>query len=255
MPEPADKLWWYRTAPREPLVSHDRLRSIRRERTRDALACLALSALCFSQARSETLFLAGWDFYSRVPLGAPTLLALVLNIFALTAVGVLGVQAIRHVRRPAWRRLAAVAAAATLLISLNYARITYETVDRWTNAIGRPGLLALVVLMLAASLRWPRPALRAIRGFALLVSPLALLTLAHALWMCVELAGGPVWRGPADLLTFTHLREDLLGQHVQLVEHEALRHARPLHAHDQVVDAGRAVQPENRVGDWFCPHC
>ena len=196
MPEPADKLLWWSTSagPPEPMVSSDRRRAIRRQRTRDVLACLSLSALCFSQARSETLFLTGWDFYSRVRLGAPTILALMANILALAAVGVLGVQAIRLSQRLAWRRLAAVAAAATLLISLNYARITHETVDGWTDAIGRPGLLAFVVLMLAASLGWPRPALRAIRGLALVSSPLAVLALAHALWMFLEVAAGPVWR-------------------------------------------------------------
>ena len=170
---------------------------MRRQRTRDVLACFSLSALCFSQARSETLFLTGWDFYSRVPLGAPTILALIANISALAAIGVVVVEAIRRVRRPAWRRLAAVVAAATLLIALNYARITHEMIERWTDAIGRPGLLALVVLMLAASFGWPRPALRAIRGFALAVSPLAILALTHALWMFLEVAGGPKWR-PVD---------------------------------------------------------
>ena len=71
MPEPSDKLWWYRSADAPaPLIPRDRWWSPRREHRLDALACLALSALCFSQARSETLFLTGWDFYSRVPLGA-----------------------------------------------------------------------------------------------------------------------------------------------------------------------------------------
>lgn len=198
----ADQLWWYRDA-REPVppAPPDRLRSTRRERTVDALACLSVSALCFSQARSETLFVADWGFYNRVPLGAPVLVALVLNIVGLAAVGFLGVQAIRRVRRPAWRRLAAVAAAATLLIALNFARITHETVGRWTDAIGRPGLLALAVLVLAASLGWPHRALRVIRGLALIASPLAVLTLGHALWMFLEVAAGPVWRqvDPAPL--------------------------------------------------------
>jgi hypothetical protein len=184
-----------------PPVSHDRLRSTRRRHALDALACLSLSTLCFSQARRETLFRVDWDFYTRVPLGAPALVALVLSIVALAAVGFLGVQAIRRVRRPAWRRLAAVAAAATLLISLNFARITHETVGRWTDAIGGPGLSALVVLMLAASLPWPHLALRVIRGLALVVSPLAVVTLGHALWMFLEVAAGPEWRwvDPAPL--------------------------------------------------------
>src|SRR2546423_46880 len=60
---------------------------MRRQRTRDVLACLSLSALCFSQARSETLFLTGWDFYSRVPLGVPTILALTPALGRFRAVG------------------------------------------------------------------------------------------------------------------------------------------------------------------------
>jgi hypothetical protein len=69
-----------------------------------------VSTLCFSQAGRET-FRVDWDFYNQVPLGAPTLLALTLNIVALAAGGLLGVQAIRRARGPAGR-LAAVAAAA-----------------------------------------------------------------------------------------------------------------------------------------------
>src|SRR5262249_33572779 len=44
-------------------------------------------------------------------------------------------------------------------------------------------------------------------------------------------------------------REDFLRQHLQLVEGEALRHARPLHAHDQVVDPRLPVQVENLPGN------
>jgi hypothetical protein len=198
----ADRLWWFGGAgePPRPVV-HDRRRANRRACTLDAVACLALSTLCFSQARTETLFRADWDFYNRVPLGAPALGALGLNILALAGVGFLSAQALRRLRPPAWRRLAAVAAAAALLISLNFARLTHETVGRWAEAIGRPGLLALVVLALAASLGWPQGALRVIRGVALVASPLAAATLAHALWMFLELAAGPVWRviDPAPL--------------------------------------------------------
>ncbi len=190
----ADRLWWYRDVRQPaPPVSPDRRRSIRRERLVDALACLSLSTLCFSQARTETLFIGDWDFYNWGPLKTPTLVALILNIVALAAVGFLGVLTIRRLRRPAWRRLAAVAAAATLLLSLNYARLTHETVGRWTDAVGGPGLLAVVVLLLAASLGWPRLALRTIRRLALVASPLAVVTLAHALWMFLEVAAGPVW--------------------------------------------------------------
>jgi hypothetical protein len=197
----ADQLWWFRDA-RQPLppVSRSRWRSIPRARAVDALACLAVSTLCFSRAGRETLFRGDGGFYNQVPLGAPTLLALMLNIVALAAGGFLGVQAIRHARGPACR-LAAGVAAAMLLIALNYARITHATVISWTDAIGHAGLLAVVVLVLAASLAWPRRALKAIRGVALVASPLAVLTLAAVLWMFLEVAAGPVWRraDPAPL--------------------------------------------------------
>jgi hypothetical protein len=198
----ADQLWWYRDLRQpEPPLPPDHRGARRRELTLDALACLALSTLCFSQARRETLFIDDWGFYNRVPLGAPVLMALVANIVALAALGFMGVQAIRRVQGSAWRRVAAVVAAATLLIALNFARITHETVDRWTAVIGRPGPLTLAVLVLALSLAWPARALRVIRGLALIASPLAVLTLAHALWMFLEVAAGPTWRriDPAPL--------------------------------------------------------
>jgi hypothetical protein len=176
------------------------LRFDRRARGADALACLALSMLVFSRALSETLF-GGWNFYNRVPLGSPVLMALLLNIVGLAAVGFLAVQAIRRVRRPVWRRVAAAGAAATVLVALNLARMTLDTTDRWTDAIGHRGLLALAVLILAAALAWPREGLRAMRRAALVLSPLAVLTLGLALWMFFEVSAGPVWRlvDPAPL--------------------------------------------------------
>jgi hypothetical protein len=168
--------------------------AIRRRDALDALACLALSVLCFSQASSETLFRADRQFHDRFPLGAPTLVALILDVVALAAAGLLGVQAIRRLRRPWARRLAAVAAAAAMLVALNFARITYGALGGWTDSIGGGVLLALAAAALAASLAWPGPALRAVRRAALLAAPLAILTLVHALWMFLELAAGPVWR-------------------------------------------------------------
>src|SRR5262245_42238144 len=198
----ADQLWWYRDLRQSaPPVPSDRVRPSRRELTLDALACLAVSSLCFSRARSETLFLSVWGFYNRVPLAAPVLAALLLNLVGLAAIGFPTVPPIRRAPGPAWRRLAAVGAAATIMIALNFVRIAHETVERWTDAIGRPGLLALTVLILAASLGWPERALRVIRRLALIASPLAILTLAHALWMFLEVTAGPMWRwvDPAPL--------------------------------------------------------
>jgi hypothetical protein len=147
------------------------------------------------------LFQPSWDFYHLMPLRAPALAAFLLNVVGLAAVGVLGVQWIGRAQRPVWRRLIAVAAAAIFLVSLNYARITHETVSRWTDFIGRPGMMALVVLVLAASVRRPQPALRVIRGLAMVISPLAFVTIAFALWMFLEAAAGPEWRwvDPAPL--------------------------------------------------------
>ena len=198
----AERLWWFRDA-REPLppARSRRLPWLRRKHTLDAIACLSLSTLWFSQARSEMLFRPGWDFYAATPLRAPALVAFTLNIAALAVFGFLGAQWIRRVRRPVWRRLAAGAAAVALLAALNFARVTHETVSRWTDVIGRPAMLALVVVILAASLCWPPPALRVIRGVALVASPLAIATIALTLWMFLELSAGPTWRwvDPAPL--------------------------------------------------------
>src|SRR5205823_12147233 len=42
-----------------------------------------------------------------------------------------------------------------------------------------------------------------------------------------------------------HLGKHLCGQHVQFIENEALWHAGPLHAHDEVIDARAAVTREH----------
>ena len=197
----ADKLWWYRDVRHPaPPARGARWRAARRRLALDALACLSVATLCFSQARRENLFRVDWDFYNLVPLGAPTLLALVLNITALAAGGFLGALAIRRARGLA-RRLAAVGAAAMLLISLNFVRMAHESIARWTDAIGYAGLLAVGVAALGASIAWPGPALRGIRRVALVASPLAVVTLAGAMWMLFEVAAGPVWRAvdPAPL--------------------------------------------------------
>lgn len=194
-PSGADKLWWFRSAdePRLRALRARRRRTTPRQRL-DALACLAVSALCFSQAAWETLFRPDRDLYSQVPLGVSTLAALTLNIVVVAALGFLGAQALRRTRRPAWRRLGALAGAAGLLVALNAARMTYESLGRWPDALGRPGLVAVLVLALGAALAWPRPALRAMRGVALAASPVAVVTLAFIGWMLLELAGGPEWR-------------------------------------------------------------
>jgi hypothetical protein len=172
---PADRLWWWSADEPRPPASRPRRRWTRRGRV-DAVACLALAVLWFSPACREILYGADRDFYNRVPLGAPPLAALVLNIVALAAVGFLGVQALRRVRRPAWRRVGAVAVAAGVLVTLNSARITYETVGRWADPLGGPGLVPIV-------------------------SPVALVMLAGVLWMFLEVAAGPQWRrvDPAPL--------------------------------------------------------
>jgi hypothetical protein len=92
------------------------------------------------------------------------------------------------------QRLGAVAAAGALVVALNYARLAHASIARWTDAIGHAGLLAAAVVVLAAALAWPRSALRVMRGAALVASPLAVVTLAHAGWMFFEVAAGPEWR-------------------------------------------------------------
>ena len=193
-------LAWYTTrAPLLPL----RRRALRRQHAIDALACLALAALCFSQASSEMLFRTDREFYSRLPLTAPTLVAFLLSVVALAAVGFAGVQVVRRFGHPFARRLFAVAAASAILAALNYSRLTYEVVSGLTDLISPPGLLALAALALGASIVWPGRALWTMRRAALIVSPVAIITLTHALWMFLELAAGPVWRraDPAPIKT------------------------------------------------------
>src|SRR5207302_1987733 len=91
----------------------------------------------------------------------------------------------RHTR-DALAGLALAAAAAALLIALNFARLTYETLGWLTDALGRSALLALVTVSVAIAIAWPQRTLREIRRIALVLSALAIFTLAHALWMFLE---------------------------------------------------------------------
>jgi len=189
-----DILSWYRSAdePRLP-ARRARWRLARRERL-DALACLGLSALCFSHACLEILFRADRDFYNRVPVRASTLLALVLNIVAVGALGFAGVQAIRRAHRLVWRRLGAIAISAGLLVTLNFVRITYAPLAQWADWLRTSGLLAIVVMALGAALAWPGPALYVMRRVALVASPVTVVILSVVPWMFLEAAVGPVWR-------------------------------------------------------------
>src|SRR5205085_9623706 len=47
-----------------------------------------------------------------------------------------------------------------------------------------------------------------------------------------------------------HLRHDLFGEDLQLVEGEGIRHARPMHRGDDVVDPETAVQPDHLFRDF-----
>jgi hypothetical protein len=72
--------------------------------------------------------------------------------------------------------------------------MTYDAIGHWTDVIGRPVLLSLVVVALAAAFGWPGRTLNTIRRVALVASPLAVITLPLIPWMMVEVAIGPKWR-------------------------------------------------------------
>src|SRR5207248_501480 len=47
-----------------------------------------------------------------------------------------------------------------------------------------------------------------------------------------------------------HLRHDLLGEDLQLVEGETVRHPRPMHRGDDVVDPEPAIESDHLLGDF-----
>jgi hypothetical protein len=186
-------LLWYTTRPPDLLVPGDR-RVTRRRWLLDALACLALASLVFSEASREALYRPDFDFYSAVPLNAPTLRALVLNVLGVTAAGLAVVHVLRRARRLVWRRLGAVLAAATTIVALNAVRTTDPGLGGWTDALDVRLLVGVAVVVLTVSGAWPRHALRSVRGLAIVLSPLAVLTLVSTLWMFLEIARTVPWR-------------------------------------------------------------
>ena len=187
-------LSWYTTRPPDlPTPPQDR-RATRRRWLFDALACLALAWLVFSEASREALYRPDFDFYSALSLNAPTLRALVVNMLGLAVIGLVVVSVLRQTPRPVWRRLGAVPAAATTLVALNAVRTTYPALGGWTDALDVRVLAGVAVLGLLAAGAWPRHALRSIRALAIVLAPLAVLTLASTLWMFLEVARAAPWR-------------------------------------------------------------
>jgi hypothetical protein len=190
-------LLWYTTRPPDLPASPKDRRATQRRWLFDALACLALASLVFSEASREALHRPDFDFYSALPVNAPTLRALVLNVLGSTAVGLAVVSVLRRARRLVWRRLGAVLAAATTIVALNAVRTTYPARGGWTDALDVRLFVGVAVVVLAASGAWPRHALYSIRRFAIVVSPLAVLTLLSTLWMFLEVARTVPWRRTA----------------------------------------------------------
>ena len=187
-------LLWYTTRPADlPVPPKDR-RATRRRWLIDALACLTLASLVFSEASREALYRPDFDFYSALPLNAPTLRALVLNVLGVAAVGLAVVYVLRRARALVWRRLGAILAGATIIVVVNAVRTTYPALGGWTDALDVRLLVGVAVLVLTASGAWPRHALRSVRAFAIVLSPLAVLTLASTLWMFLEVARAVPWR-------------------------------------------------------------
>jgi hypothetical protein len=200
MSETGPPLAWYRSGPPPPPRGRWRWRAIPRVHKLDALLCLTLATLCFSQASKETLYRSDADFYSRLPLGAPTLLAFVASVLILTVVGFAALKGLRRITNA---RLTAVASAVALLLALGFVRIAYETVSAVTDVFGRPVLLVAVLLLLAAACVRPAWALHVVRRTVFILSAWAILTNFIAVWMLVEVGAGPKaqWVEPARLTT------------------------------------------------------
>ena len=187
-------LSWYTTRPPDIPPPPKNRGAAPRRWIFDSLACLTLAWLMFSEASREALYRPDYDFYSALPLNASTLWALVLNMILVAVAGVLLVYVLRCARRPHWFRFGAMLAAATTIIGLNAVRTTYPALAGWTDALDVRLFVGVGGLIVTAAGVWPRHALRSVRGFAIVLSPLAVLTLVSALWMFLEVARTQPWR-------------------------------------------------------------
>ena len=150
----------------------------------------SLAHLCLVRAWYSTLFPAGYGYYNQIPVTLPLLVALLLNLVLLTLVFKLGIFAARRSSREWTRRLGTLVLALLFLIPVNFVRLQYLGIAGadMVRFLIHPAVLGGALVAAILIWRWHYLAVRVLRGFLLVMVPLALVTLFQLLQLMVATA-------------------------------------------------------------------
>lgn len=140
----------------------------------DLALALSIANFCFIQAWFGLLFDTDFGYFNRVPVNRLSVAALLLNLLWLTAaLFFMGRWVRRRNQRWLWW-VASIAPCASLLVPLNFARITYFAIvgSKVRHTFGHPLAVAGICATLIAGLIFLRWAAKAVRGLYLLLFPM-----------------------------------------------------------------------------------
>jgi hypothetical protein len=155
----------------------------------DAATALSLASLIFIGSWYGNLYNASFGYYSKQPLTATILLAMLCNLLGFAALFWLGAQVLRRHRKWPLDVAAALCIFLPLLPPVEFFRVSYFGItDRMVLSFIRGSFgLGIMALTLGAVLWRPRRVIRTVGALMLILSPMAFYVLARTLLLLVPL--------------------------------------------------------------------
>ena len=165
----------------------------------------SLAHLCLIRAWYATLYPAGHGYYNQIPVNLSLLAGLFINLVLLTLLFKLVIFSVRRAPRVWQQRMSIVALGLFLLIPVNFVRLQYLGVSgaAMMAFLQHPAVWGGALIALALVWRWHMLALSLLRGFLLILLPLAANTVFQLLQIGMGLlsaASGPAAANLADVM-------------------------------------------------------
>jgi hypothetical protein len=150
-----------------------------KHKIKDGIVAVSLANLCFANAWFNILYDTDYSYYNKLPIQTSSTLALLINIFWLSALVWLGMRVWRHFQNRLLHFILHLAFLALLLIPVDFIRIQiFHILDyQFAMFLRRPVVMFCAVVLLALVVWQHRRVARAGAVLVVILSPLALLTL------------------------------------------------------------------------------
>ncbi|MGA2178463.1 MAG: sulfatase-like hydrolase/transferase [Verrucomicrobiota bacterium] len=151
-----------------------------KQKIKDGIVALSLANLCFANAWFTILYDTDWGYFNQLPIRTPSTLALLINIIWLTATVWLGMRVWRRFQNRRLHFVLHLAFLGLLLIPADFVRIQiFHIYDHQVMVFLRRPMVMFCSLVLLALVVWQHRRVARVAGVLLMIlSPLALLTLA-----------------------------------------------------------------------------